>query len=138
MSITTKTKYCSSDGREFNSLKDAEEYERLDTQVQQIVDLLPCPRLNHGEGFRHPKSKYDEARSKATELIMDNGGLGKHTRDQVFEFLSYPLSSVHRWLSEDYRAIGKLGNKFMRINSDGVEYDQPYFNLNPSEAKIIN
>jgi hypothetical protein len=140
------SKYKAADGREFESLDEANKYERDIERLENAVALLkPIPKndgcnFSNGEGFvQQDAPTVRKAKEAVIEIARsrnpDNSSFGPWAEVADGDVPGY--SGFARILDECDSLVYRYWSRFMCIDKQFREWGQPYYALNPSEGKQV-
>lgn len=130
------TMYASNDGRLFKTEQQCRDHEALGERCQDalLATLGDRPELKHGRWKQHTQQAVMRARYALVQIakeVWPNEEVWKRDITNL-----HPWGIAGRIATDSNSPFARAWGRLMCINFDNFrEYDQPYFALNPQEAR---
>lgn len=139
--MKTKIKYVASDDAEFDLQKDCIDHEHLLTRMEIIEnEYLGGPqnkKVAYNQGYyQHSKKNIKDAWIEVIELAKPLWK-GFKALEGVSAEKIHPMGLAGRIISDCNSPLNKIWHRFMCIDEDGREWQQPYFAANKGTGTQI-
>ena len=128
--MKTVTKYQTTDGREWKSRDEAKKHEDLCLQVEEAMKPLgDIPEeVSRGKGWiQHDLETVWQAREDILVICREQGYAEHYPAFNTPGREAHPLSVIGRVLNDNGGPLNSAWNRFMCIDPQGREHQQPYF-----------
>lgn len=126
------TQFKAEDGRVFDTVEAAENWERITNKANSIVSMFPNnDHLSSGDFYQLPTQLITSGRHKLADALV-----GLADPDAIHDFRNGVHGSiVGRLLNDGDSPFYRVWHLFECIDEDGRLFNQPYFAYNPDKAE---